>query len=139
QGTRENPYPLGSTITNDEWSITVNSYTADATAQVKEANMFNEDPAEGTTYALVNLTVTREGADEASPMFDVGVDYVTAAGNVVTRGDAFVVAPDALSDNELFTGASATGNIALQVPADDAGVLRVKAGMFDDGVFVATS
>ena len=58
---------------------------------------------------------------------------------MVNASDKFVVAPESLSQNELFKGASASGNIALQVPKDDAGVLRVKAGLLSDGVFVATS
>src|SRR5690606_35309012 len=31
-GTRENPYPIGSTITQGDWAVTVNSVNLDATA-----------------------------------------------------------------------------------------------------------
>lgn len=124
-GSRENPHPLGTTITTDDWTVTVNSYTPAATKQVLAANQFNDKPAEGQEYALVNLTVTRQGADAASPIFEVGVDYVSASGNVFTTSG---VAPDPLSNNELFTGASATGNEAILVPSGDDGRLRVKIG-----------
>ena len=125
-GSRENPHPLGTTITTDDWAVTINSYTPAATKQVLAENQFNDKPAEGQEYALVNLTVTRQGAEAASPMFEVRVDYVSASGNVFTTSG---VVPDALSGNELFTGASATGNEAILVPSGDDGRLRVKIGL----------
>ena len=42
-----------------------------------------------------------------------------------------------LSDSELYTGASATGNVVLHVPQGDDGLLRINAGMLADDVFVA--
>lgn len=136
-GTRENPYPLGTTVSTDDWEVIVNSWTPGADQQVKAANMFNDEPGEGQEYGLVNLTVTRVGEESASPMFEVRVDYVSASGNVF---DDFAVAPDALSDNELFTGASATGNEALMVPIDDDGRIRVKIGFIGSkDVFFALS
>ena len=40
-GTRGNPYPLGTTIAGSDWQVTVNSYNPDATAEVMAANQFN--------------------------------------------------------------------------------------------------
>lgn len=139
QGTRANPYPLGSTIANKDWQVTVNSFTPDATKEVMAANQFNDDPADGHQYALANITVTRLAEQAASPMFEVSVKYVTAQGNVVDRSDTMVVAPDPVSDNELYAGASATGNTALQVPEGDEGLLRITLGFLGgEDVFVAT-
>ena len=137
-GTRENPHPLGTTIASDEWEVTVNSFTPDATAAVLAENEFNDKPADGSAYSIVNVTLKRVAAEAGTPM-EVDVSYVTAGGNVVTIADAFAVAPDALSINELYEGASVTGNVVLMVPVGDAGVLRIRPGMFSDEVFFATS
>lgn len=138
QGTRENPYPLGATVGNEDWQVTVNSFTPDATKEVLAENQFNDEPEAGHQYALANITVTRMGSEATSPMFEVSVNYVTAAGNVVTSSDAMVVEPKPLSNNELYQGAEATGNVALQVPEGDAGLLRIKLGIFGgDDVFFA--
>lgn len=136
QGTRTNPFPLGATLSNDEWSITVNSFDADATDEVLAENQFNEEPQAGHTYALANLTVAYLGDDSGTP-WEIDVVYVTESGNVVHQHDHMAVTPDALPDNELYSGASATGNVSFHIPQDDAGLLRVKAGWMGDEVFVA--
>ena len=138
QGTRENPLPLGTAISTDEWEVTVNSFTPDATEAVLAENQFNEAPEEGTVYALANVTLTRVAA-EAGTAFEVSVAYVTASGNVVTSTDAMVVAPDELGYDELYEGASVTGNVALAIPAGDAGSVRITPGLFADDVFFAIS
>lgn len=137
-GTRGNPHPLGTTVASDDWEVTVNSFTPDATEAVLAENEFNDKPADGSTYALVNVTLKRVAAEAGTPM-EVDVSYVTAAGNVVTIADAFAVAPDALSINELYEGASVTGNVVLQIPTGDAGVLRIRPGILSDETFFATS
>ena len=138
QGTRSNPYPLGSVIANKEWSVTVNSFSPDATAAVLAENQFNDEPDAGHRYALANVTVTRLGQEAASPIFDVSVDYVTSQGNVIHSSDKMAVAPDGLSNNELYTDASSTGNVVLHVPEGDEGLLRLKLGIFSgDDIFVA--
>lgn len=137
-GTRAQPLALGSTIGTDEWQITVNTFTADATDEVLAANQFNEAPAEGSTYALANVTLTRVGA-ESGTAFEVSFDYITAAGNVAGAHDSMTVAPDPLGYEELFEGASVTGNVVFEIPAADAGVLRVTPGFFADEAFIATS
>lgn len=137
-GTRDNPHPLGTTIASDEWEVTVNSFTADATDEVMAENQFNDDPPAGTTYALVNVTVTRIAADEGIP-WEITVAYVTDGGNVVNTSDALAVGPDELPSNELYEGADATGNVVLAVPADGSGTVRVTPGLFADDAFFATS
>lgn len=138
QGSRSNPYPLGTAISSRDWTVTVNSYNPNANAEVAAVNGINEKPDDGHTYVLVNLTVTYTGADKGSPS-SVSVNYVTAAGNVVNSYDKFAMAPDALPGNELYNGATATGNVVLHIPEGDAGALRVRPGLFADEVFVATS
>src|SRR5690606_22905435 len=85
QGTRDNPYPLASQISSDDWTVVVNSYTADGNAVVA-ANQFNEPAPAGSHYEIINYTVTYIG-DESGLAAEVGVDLVTSAGNVVNSYD----------------------------------------------------
>ncbi len=138
-GTRENPLPLGSVIEGDEWTVTINSIDLDATDTVMGANQFNDAPAEGDVYILINYTVTYTGDDPDGQMpAMVGIDYVTGGGNTVDELGTMAVAPDAIDSlSALYNGASATGNEAIAVPTPVDGVLAVSPGMFDDKVFVA--
>lgn len=135
-GTRENPVALGSVISSDDWDVTVNSVTLNGTDAVLAANQFNEPPADGTQYALVNLTVTYKGADSSYAAM-VGVAYVTASGEVIDGTKALVVAPEpTLGLSELYKGGSVTGNEALEVPVAADGLLRIRPGMMADEIFV---
>lgn len=140
-GTRENPYPIGSVIKSDDWQVVINSVKLAATDAVVVANQFNDPPAKGSQYILVNYSATYIGDDAngQTPAF-VSVDYVTANGTTVNRFDKIVVAPKAFdSSSTLYKGGTATGNIAVEVPTATAakGVLAIRPGMVADKVFVA--
>jgi hypothetical protein len=102
-------------------------------------NQFNDEPAEGNVYILVNYTITYTGDDpEGRTPISVGLEYVTAGGNTIESYDSIVVAPDEIETwNTLYEGASTTGNEAFEVPAPADGVLAVSPGMSADTVFVA--
>ena len=138
-GTRENPAAIGSTVKGNEWTVVINSVTLNATDAVLAANQFNDAPDAGTEYILVNYTATYTGsdADGQMPAF-VGIEYVTAAGVSVDGLDKIVIGPDDMDTmSTLYTGASATGNKAIQVPSPADGVIAVRPGMVADKVFVA--
>ena len=138
-GTRENPAAIGSTVEGGDWTVVVNSVTPDATTEVTEANMLNQAPDAGTVYMMINYTVTYTGDDpDGSIPAVVSLDYVTAGGVTVNGLDKFVVAPDPIDTlSTLYSGASATGNMAIQVPSPIDGVLAVSPGLLADKVFVA--
>jgi len=136
-GTRGNPAAIGSTITGSDYTVVINSVTLNATDQVMAANQFNDAPPAGSSYAVINATITYTGKDSGDSAL-VGINYVTASGNVITGLDSLAVAPDpTLGLAELYTGASATGNVVLAIPDGDAGLLRVRPGLLDSNVFVA--
>lgn len=138
EGTRDNPYPIGTSISNNDWKVTVDEFTPDATKQVLKANEFNDKPKDGNVYALVRLTLTYVG-EESDDATSIGVAYVTSSGNVINTFDNFVIAPDALGMDEMYTDATVTGNHVLEIPKGDDGLLRIRPGMFAKEVFFATS
>lgn len=136
-GTRENPAAIGSTISSDDFDVVINSVQFNQNDAVLAANPVNQAPPAGTAYAVINATITYKGADSAYAAY-VGLDFVTDAGNVVSPSDTFAVAPDpSFGLDELYKGASSTGNQVLAVPADGAGLVRVRPGMLADEVFVS--
>lgn len=139
QGTRDNPYPLGTTISSADWDVVINSVQLGADDAIAQANTFNQSATPGNQYIVVNATLTYKGADSAFAN-QVSFSYVDAGGNVSNSYDTVIVPPEpTLTMEELYAGASTTGNEALQIPIDATGVLRVEAGYFVDPVFVALS
>ncbi|MEZ3161381.1 hypothetical protein AB1K54_12695 [Microbacterium sp. BWT-B31] len=136
---RDHPAPIGSVVSGREWDVTINGVTLGATDQVVAANIINQAPEAGYEYILINVTVTYTGPDKGMPAL-TSIAYVTPEGVTIDGLDSFAVAPDPLDTlSELYTGASATGNIVLAVPSAtaDAGVLVVTPGILADDVFVA--
>lgn len=140
KSSRENPFPLGAEIKTDDWTIVVNSVDMDATKAVVEENLFNDPPADGNVFIMPNVTITYTGneADGAMPMAVFA--YVTVDGNTINSYDTFAVAPDALDTlTTLYEGASVSGNLVLEVPANSAadGVLVITPDLFAKKQYVA--
>ena len=137
-GTRANPLAIGSTISDSEWEVTINSVDLDATDVIMAENPFNEAPADGNVYIMVEVSATYTGTDPEGETPWVTVEYVSAGGNSFASHDSMVVAPNSFGSLEtLYEGASATGNISLEVPEDEIadGTLKVSPGLFSDAVF----
>ncbi|WP_022871412.1 DUF308 domain-containing protein [Yaniella halotolerans] len=139
EGTRGNPLDLGTTITESDWEVTVNSVDLNATDAVLAENPLNDDPAEGHGYILANVTATYIGDDASGDTLGgVRVEFVSSAGNSFDSTANMVIAPDYFNRSEtLYEGASTTGNFAFEVPMDDVanGHILLSPSMFGDGVF----
>ena len=138
--TRENPYPVGTTVNEDEWSVTVNEVTLDATQEVLAGFEFNEAPPTGSQYLMVNITTTYNGTDPQGEMPFPFVEYVTTGGNAIPWFNEPAIPPNQFdSSSTLYEGASTTGNLVFTVPTESAaeGVLSVQPNSSDDKTFVA--
>ncbi len=137
-GTRSDPYSIGDLIVGSEWEVVVNSVNLDANQVIAETNQFNDSPTPGHKYILVNLTVKYLGGEMEST-YDgaVSLAFVTDGGQVINSWDAIVVPPEpAFGMTELYEGGKSTGNEALLIPEDEAGLLRISPGFMGDDVFV---
>lgn len=118
-GTRENPAVAGSTVTLTDWTVSLGATNRDASAEVAAENTFNSPPIEGRSFVMVPVTATYTGADSGTAWLSIGVNFVGSAGNTYGSGtdDYCGVIPGNLSDSgELYAGATATGNVCVQVP-----------------------
>lgn len=131
-GTRDNPLALGETAENADWSVTVNSVTLNADEEVMAENEFNDPAPEGSSYALINADVTYNGEESEMLMMGVDISYVSEGGETYNAWDSIAVTPEPLdSAAELYNGGTESGNVAVAVPDDGEGVVRVRLGLFD--------
>ena len=126
-GTRDNPAPLGSTLELSEfgdvvYEVTLGPATLNANEAITASNQFNEPPTDGFQYALVPVTLTYVGSETGTPWIDISIEFVSAAGTTHTESDSFAVGPTpTLFDiNEMYNGATATGNVVIMIPVDSA-------------------
>lgn len=139
EGTRSNPFPAGTVLTNDEVEITLGEANWAADDIVASENQFNDAAADGSTFVLLPVTVTNvASAEPVTPWLDVEVFFVSADGR--SFEEAYEVIPDELSDiSDLYEGGTGTGNIVFEIPTDvqEDGVWGVEFGWFSDATFVA--
>ena len=138
--TRENPLPLGTTISSDEWDVTVNSIDLNATDALMAENPFNEAPAAGQVYVMANVTAKYKGDDPQGSTPFVSIAFVTPQGNEVNAYDTIAVAPEEFDNlSTLYKDASTTGNIPFLVDEASAseGVLAVEPDVFSQKRFVS--
>lgn len=133
---RDNPAPLGSAITGGDWTATINSVTT------AEADSLGQAPEAGSALLVINMTATYTGNDSQGETAWASVDFVTAEGTTIDSLDGSTLfVPDGQFDSftTLYEGASVTGNMMIEVPADgwQNGVLVVSPDLFSDGTFVA--
>lgn len=121
-GTRENPAVAGSTITLTDWTVVLGATNRDASAEVAAENTFNSPPIDGRSFVMVPVTATYTGADSATAWMSIGVNFVGNAGNTYGSGtDDYcgVIPGDLTASGELYAGATATGNVCVQVPTTE--------------------
>ncbi|MFN8169727.1 MAG: hypothetical protein U0S36_13215 [Candidatus Nanopelagicales bacterium] len=130
---RENPAPLGSIVSGDDWTVKVNSVTT------VKADSLDQKPKSGKTLLVINVTATYNGSDPQGETAWATVKYVTADGSTIDSTDAFFVAEEPFDSlKKLYKGASITGDKILEVPADwQGGVLAVKPSLLSDDTFIA--
>ena len=101
------------------------SSTPDATDAVLTENPFNDPPAEGRQFHIVEISATYQGTES---------DFILSGLTLTTVGDSAVaynnfedtcgVIPNELDTfNEVFPGGTQTGNVCWQIRSEDANSL----------------
>ena len=122
--TRDAPLPIGSKVTDGDWTVSIDEVKLDATADLLAYSEFNEAPADGNVYVQATATVTYNGNDPQGAVPFSQIDFVTADGNTIPQawidsGEDFTLI------DPLYEGASHTGNVIFEVPAPADGTLAV--------------
>ena len=112
--------------------MTVDSFAPHSDEQVAAENEFNDPAPEGHSYALIHAEATYNGEESEMVMLGVDIAYVTSSGESISSSDALAIAPDELDlAAELYSGGTESGNVALAVPEDGDGLIRVRLGFLD--------
>ena len=133
---RQNPVAIGTPITDEEWTVTINSVT------VVDADKYGDTAAAGHVLLQVNRTTTYLGTDEQGESEWAYVRFIAPDGTTISTSDGstIFIAEDAFdSFTTLYQGGSVTGNEIFEVPADtwQDGVLAVAPTVVTDDTFVS--
>ncbi|EFK55114.1 DUF4352 domain-containing protein [Corynebacterium genitalium ATCC 33030] len=138
---RENPLPLGSTITQGDWEVTINSVNLDATDEIMEENPFSDEPKDGMVHILVNMTAKYIGDDPQGESPLIFVSYVSPEGKTYESHEVTLVEPDMFDlSTTLYNGADTSGNIGVSIPIEgkEEGTIVVEADLYSgEKVFYA--
>lgn len=140
-GSRGNPHPAGTPVTlEDGWQVTITGADRDATDRVLAHNAFNDPPAPGHQFAIVEVRASYRGREEPSRFdgrFRLGAVGTSGAIGYRTFTDSCGVIPDRLEDPEVYPGGTITGNLCWQVRSPDAATLTVYDTDHEPLVFLA--
>jgi hypothetical protein len=107
---RDNPIPVGSIGTTDDWEMQIiEAVRGDAAySRLLEVNQFNEPAPEGFEYVLLNIRVKYLGSDTEAQ--DMNEFWFRTTGDARVKHEIpSVVDPAPELDASLFTGGEATG------------------------------
>ena len=135
---RENALPVGSTIENDDWKVTLDSVNLNANDDVKKANDFNKDPDAGKKYMMADITAEYIGDDPQGKAPMITVEYVSPSGESVSQFESIVVIDDDFDlTKTLYSGASTSGKMVFPIPESDGdeGTLSIQLDFKDEKKF----
>lgn len=133
EGTRSNPYPIGTEVGNEEWTIVLGD-PRESGDEIQAENRYNDPADDGFEYYIVPMTATYTGDETGQAAWDLTVRFVGSDG--VTYDDRCGTIPDPIRDvGELYEGGVAEGNVCLTVPAGAGGLWTVTAGWVGEPVF----
>lgn len=125
-GSRNEPIALGETIEFSGWQVSVDSVDLDGTDELMAVSEIIDAPDDGYQYALVELTLTYTGPGTGFSE-DIKVGFVTDSGMEIPYFSRAFTSPDPELDDEIISGASATGLTNLQVSTGEEGLLQITA------------
>jgi hypothetical protein len=132
-GSRENPYPIGETVGNQDWKVTLGA-PHEAWSEISATNEFNDPPKAGMQFWIVPVTAVYTGDATGNLMFGISVKFVGSDNR--TYGDSCGVIPNPLSDiGDLYKDGVGKGNTCVAVPAGADGLWTVSTGIIGKPVF----
>lgn len=133
EGTRENPFHIGTDVTDGEWDVVLGE-PFNGTQAVLAENMFNDEPPAGQEFWIVPVHAVYNGTESGTPWIDLTINFV--GDDARTYSDACGVIPNNLSDiDELYPGGVADGNVCVSVPAGAPGLWTLETGWFSETAF----
>lgn len=119
-GTFVNPLPAGTEGQVGDWEITVMSTIPNATDVVMAENSFNDPPAAGNQFYIVEIAATFTGVEPTSLLFELDFQAVgQSAVSYRTFENGCGVIPNDIPSSEVFPGGMIIANVCFQVQSGD--------------------
>ncbi len=126
-GSRENPLPIGTEVTIEDWTFTLGE-PQNGTQAIADESESNDPPREGYDFIVVPLTAMYQGKETGIAQSDLKVMFVGDDARTYD-GECPLRRPNSISDvDELYNGGVAAGNYCVEVPQDLGGLWVVKSG-----------
>ncbi len=132
-GTIANAVPAGQTMVGSNGvSIRVVEVISDATQIVLDENQFNEPPAQGNKFIMIQVEVANTSAQSSILVSEFDFELIGDNRSVYTpSNNGCGVTPNELS-GEAFQGGKVQGNVCFEIPAGEGGLLLIHQPDFDD-------
>ncbi len=136
EGTRDNPFPIGTPVSNGEWDVTLGE-PREAWGEIQAANQFNDPPPEGMEFYVIPVTATYQGDETGLAWVDLTVEFVGSDARTYTDRCG-VIPADLMDVAELYAGGVAEGNVCVTVPSGADGLWTLSTGWGGNTVFFAS-
>jgi hypothetical protein len=116
--------------------LAVTAVNKDASAEIAQANMFNDPPLTGRRFVLVELAISYAGLDDPETMlWNVSIDAVGSAGFVYDSNDCGVLPNELDTRRDIFAGGLDVGEVCFDVTEQDADSLILYASTTGENIF----
>jgi len=139
RGSRARPVPLHTAFVIPDskgWKVRVNSSIPNATKLVLAENQFNDEPAAGRQFYMINVTATYAGSGRSAAFSGLTFSALGRSNVAYDSSDDCGVTPTEFDDfKKVFSGGSISGNVCFSVKKNDVPslLLMVEPGFsFDD-------
>lgn len=134
-GSRSHPYPLhhfASIPDSHGWKLRVNKAIPNATAAVLAENQFNDPPAAGRQFFMINITASYTGTGSSQTLGALTLDALGRTNVAYDSSDSCGVTPNEFDEfKTVFRGGSLSGNLCFSVKRTDVAslLLLVEPGL----------
>jgi hypothetical protein len=123
RGSRDRPVPVHNGISIPDskgWKVRVNKSIPNATSMVLAENQFNDRPAAGRQFYIINITATYTGSGRSSAYSGLTFNALGRSNVAYDYEDDCGVTPSEFDDfKKVFSGGSISGNICFSVKRSD--------------------
>jgi seryl-tRNA synthetase len=134
-GSRQNPFTIGTPVGNDEWEVTLGE-PREAWDEILAENQFNDPPEDGMEFYIVPVAATYVGDESGNAAWAITVKFVGEDNR--TYSDWCGALPDSLYDfDDVYTEGTVEGNFCVVVPEGASGLWTLAVN-YSDPVFFVT-
>ena len=117
-GTRENPIPLGSSVSYPEWNVSVAGFSPNGNDLIASASPYNDQPDSGHVYVLVEVQGTYAGTSVGSMRRDLDY-YLVGQSNRIYEVKTGLAYDGLYRHLRVFQGGTVAGSLAFMVSSND--------------------